>query len=55
MLTPEELAEANAETLECARYGEPEDLKELLRMGADPNYCDENGNTAMHKAGRIEI
>lgn len=51
MLTPDELAEANNETLECARYGEADDLKELLTMGADPNYRDENGTTAMHKAG----
>ena len=51
MLTPEELAEANTETLECARYGEPEDLKELLTMGANPNYSDDNGTTALHKAG----
>lgn len=42
--------EANLETLECARYGEPDELRDLLSNGADPNFKDDSGNTAMHKA-----
>lgn len=43
--------EANRESLECARYGEDEDLKDLyVSNGADVNYADETGTTAMHRA-----
>jgi hypothetical protein len=35
--------------LECARYGEHEELAEFLRQGGDPNYADANGTTALHK------
>lgn len=43
--------ENNRETLECARYGEDEDLLLLLQAGASSNYQDpETGNTALHKA-----
>ena len=43
--------EANQETLECARYGEDDDLRELLTTtSADPNYADDNGTTALHRA-----
>jgi ankyrin repeat protein len=41
--------EMNIEVLECARYGEPEDLQILLTAGADPNFQDSDGNTALHK------
>ena len=45
------LQEANAETLECARYGEDDDLRALFTThGADPNYGDDNGTMAMHRA-----
>ena len=44
-------AEANQETLECERYGEDDDLRELLTTtSADPNYADDNGTTALHRA-----
>ncbi len=39
----------NNEVLECARYGEHEELAEFLRQGGDPNYADANGTTALHK------
>jgi hypothetical protein len=46
------LEEINQEILECARYGEVEELNDYIKnKGADCNYQDENGNTAMHKAG----
>ena len=51
------MEELNLEVLECARYGEPEDLRNLLVAGADVNFCDDAGNTAMHKAaanGEVE-
>ncbi len=40
----------NKEILECARYGEDDDLRALIVAGADPNYCDESGNTSLHRA-----
>lgn len=46
------------EVLECARYGEADDLKELLKLGGNVNYLDDNGNSALHKAaanGTIDI
>ncbi len=52
-----DLAEINAEILECARYGESEDLKVLLEHNGDVNFADEGGNTALHKAaanGEVE-
>lgn len=42
--------ELNNEVLECARYGEPDELKEYLKAGANVNFADESGNTALHKA-----
>ncbi len=42
--------EMDQEILECARYGEDEDLNVFLSAGADVNFVDSNGNTAMHKA-----
>lgn len=44
------LEEMNAEVLECARYGEDEDLRALLVAGADVNFADVGGSTALHKA-----
>ena len=47
-MTPEE---ANLESLECARYGEDDELRELfVSGGADANYADDSGTTAMHRA-----
>jgi hypothetical protein len=43
--------EVHHELLECARYGEDEDLLMLIEQyQANVNHCDMNGNTAMHKA-----
>jgi hypothetical protein len=44
--------EANRELLECARYGEDDDLLLLIEQHhADVNYVDSNsGNTALHRA-----
>ena len=46
-ITPEDLEEM----LECARYGETEDLATLLDLGADVNYARAvDGSTALHMA-----
>lgn len=52
MASFEDTMEANIESLECARYGESEELIELFdKYGADCNYVDpETGNTALHRA-----
>lgn len=42
--------ELDSETLECARYGEEEDLRSLLVSGANANHVDSAGNSALHKA-----
>lgn len=42
--------EINAELLECARYGEDEDLLTLLQHGGKVNHNDDRGNTALHRA-----
>ena len=42
--------EMNAELIECARYGDVEDLRNLLAAGADVNSKDVSGSTALHKA-----
>lgn len=40
----------NNEVLECARYGEDEDLIKILEAGGDVNFRDYGGSTALHKA-----
>lgn len=45
-LTQEDLLEF----LECARYGETEDVASYLDDGADINFTDGGGNTALHRA-----
>ena len=44
--------DVNAEILECARYGEHEDLATLLQQaGSNVDYVDSfSGNTALHRA-----
>ena len=50
-----------AELLECARYGEDDDLdlmKVLLAKGVPVDHADDGGNTALHKAsanGHVDI
>mmetsp|Transcript_55 Transcript_55/g.204 ORF Transcript_55/g.204 Transcript_55/m.204 type:complete len:419 (-) Transcript_55:186-1442(-) len=39
-----------ADMLECARYGEIDELKAYIRRGMDVNHRDGHGNTALHKA-----
>lgn len=39
-----------AELLECARYGETEDLVALLAAGVPPDTVDGGGSTALHRA-----
>ncbi|RYH12821.1 ankyrin repeat domain-containing protein [archaeon] len=46
-MTPEEL---QYELLECARYGEEDDLRTILQASIPVNFQDENGNTALHRA-----
>jgi ankyrin repeat protein len=50
--------EDHEEFLECARYGELEDIKSLLAEGINVNYRDESGITALHRAagnGHVEV
>lgn len=47
MISMEDLPE---ELLECARYGEDDDLKAILTAGIDANYQDDTGTTALHRA-----
>ena len=47
----------NQEILECARYGEYEELAMYIEQGALIDSIDMSGNTALHKAcanGEIE-
>ncbi len=47
----------DAEVVECARYGDTDDLRALLADGADVNSKDDGGSTGMHKAaanGQVE-
>ena len=44
------MEEIKCELLECARYGEEEDLIEMLTAGAPIDHADAGGNTALHKA-----
>ena len=38
------------ELLECARYGEEEEMQQLLDAGVPVDFADDGGNTALHKA-----
>ena len=38
------------ELLECARYGEVEELQQLLDAGVPVDFVDDGGNAALHKA-----
>ena len=44
------VAEDSWELLECARYGEEEELQQLLDAGVPVDFADDGGNTALHKA-----
>lgn len=49
--------EMDEELLQCARYGDIDDLKTLLEAGASVNHKDDMGNSALHKAaanGHVE-
>jgi ribosomal protein L11 methylase PrmA len=51
------MAEACVFYLDCARYGDAEDLTACLAFGVDVNYTDAGGNTALHQAaanGEVE-
>eukprot|EP00389_Voromonas_pontica_P004156 GDKH01006177.1.p1 GENE.GDKH01006177.1~~GDKH01006177.1.p1 ORF type:complete len:168 (-),score=38.03 GDKH01006177.1:104-607(-) len=46
------------EMLLCARYGEVDDLKEYISKGADVDFTDKSGNTALHMAsanGHVDV
>lgn len=46
-----DIDEMNHYVLECARYGEDEDLRTLFNAGANVNYQDDlTGNTGLHRA-----
>ena len=55
-LAPDEPAAAptpeddRRELLECARYGEEEELSVLLSRGVPAGYADDQGTTALHRA-----
>lgn len=42
--------ELNAELLQCARYGEHDELLAALAAGADVNHLDGSGSSALHMA-----
>ena len=46
-MTPED---EGRELLECARYGEDDDLKALLDKGVPAGFADDQGTTALHRA-----
>jgi hypothetical protein len=54
-LLGDNLEELNKELLECSRYGESNDLLDILKSGGNSNYCDESGTTALHKAGNNHV
>jgi hypothetical protein len=39
----------NDQLMESARYGEPTEMRAALEAGADANYTDGGGNTALHR------
>eukprot|EP00965_Chrysotila_dentata_P072812 2406564-Pleurochrysis_carterae.AAC.1 len=43
--------EMGTELLECARYGELAEAKQLLSLGAPVDVRDGGGNTPLHRAG----
>ena len=49
-MTEDSVEDINREILECARYGEDEDLLTVLGMRGDVNCRDVAGNTAIHRA-----
>lgn len=46
-LTPED---EGLELLECARYGEEDELRQLLAKGVPVNFTDAQGNNGLHRA-----
>ena len=49
MSTTTSMEEACVFFLDCARYGDAEDLVACLDFGVDVNFKDAGGNTALHK------
>ena len=47
---PPSAQEDGLELLECARYGEDDDLQAMLDRGVPADFTDDNGSTALHKA-----
>jgi ankyrin repeat protein len=43
------IEEASVEFLECARYGEVDDLRACLAFGVPVDFRDAGGNTALHR------
>lgn len=43
------MEEASDFFLDCARYGDVEDLLSCIAFGVDINFKDASGNTALHK------
>jgi ankyrin repeat protein len=48
-ISAEQQLEIDQEILECARYGDDDDLRDLLKAGGNVNFKDGGGNTALHK------
>jgi ankyrin repeat protein len=52
-LSVEDKLAIDLEILECARYGDDDDLRDLLVAGGNVNFKDGGGNTALHKGNHL--